>query len=118
MAARERRRGPHHKTTVLPKWMEDEAMLRRILMMRRDGTAMSRILEVCGIPNSQWSRVRRAAKCSPYPGDKLVATAFTKMFDSYPNVKPPAPPMFDEKRAAKWVKEMAAWNLDKGVAPL
>ena len=112
---RQRQAALHHR---LPGWMKDEDMLRRILLLRRDGHSLESLFKLCGITKSEWARTRAAARHSKFPGDKVVAKAFCDRFDTL-GARLSAGPvraLFTPESGKLLAKSIAKWRLD-GPAP-
>ena len=92
----------------LPAWMDDESMLRRILLMRRDGRHVKEIQKSCSITCGQWSRVRTVAREGVHIGDKAVADAFFTRFDAVAESEP----LFSPSRGKRRAHEIEGWKLD------
>ena len=72
----------------LPSWFRDEDMLRRILLMRRDGRSLAEIFKTCGISRAGYDAVRRAARSSRFPGNRVWAAAWVKLMDECARTAP------------------------------
>ena len=114
MAARKTdgRRAPADRLHVLPRWMKDEDMLRRMLAMRRDGASLDSLRKACGATGAEWSRARAVARHSRHRGDKAVAEAFFARFDSYAVSRYGQAPMFSPEDGARLARDIARWTIN------
>ena len=115
-AARPKARPPKAKRPpVLPRWMRDEDMLRRILALRRDGGTIWGIAQACGFSRNLWDSVRRVARHGAHPGDRMVAEAFLARFDALGPPRRGYAPMFTTEEGKLLAKDIARWKLPETV---
>ena len=110
MAAR-RVRPADKRSHRLPGWFVDEAMLRRILMLRAGHKTIREICKVCGFARGSFDRIRKCATHGTYPGEKVAAEAFIARLDALGPRK--RWPLLTAEEGKMLAKDIARWKIDE-----
>ena len=100
----------------LPTWFRDEDMLRRILLLRRDGHSIEAMCRACKISRTGFTRIRKVAEGNGrHPAERAPAAAFMARFNAYP--APPGGtrklgPLFTPEEGKALAADIARWKLN------